>query len=113
MCISLIIQIFLIDTESILQILYDTHMKITTSYSVAFKDGYDAIKKTTVIYNESVRYLIDVVQQHWDEIEKIDQSKLRMNYVERLVHTQRTIMLCMILMLHFQSILPISEEVQS
>ena len=56
-------------------------MKITTSYSVAFKDGYAAIKRTTVIYNESVRYLTDVVQQHWDEIEKISHSKLRMNYV--------------------------------
>ena len=64
-------------------------MKITTSYSVAFKGGYDAIKRTTAIYNESVRYLSDVVQQHWDEIEKIDQSKLRMNYVERLVHNTK------------------------
>ena len=72
MCFSLIIQTFLIDTESILQILYDTHMKITASYSVAFKEGYDAIKRTVTIYNESVRYLTDVVQQNWDEIEKID-----------------------------------------
>ena len=64
-------------------------MKITTSYSVAFKDGYEAIKRTTVIYNESVRYLTDVVQQHWDEIEKISRSKLRMNYVERLVHNTK------------------------
>ena len=86
MCFSLIIQTILIDTESILQILYDTHMKITTSYSVAFKDGYDAIKRTVTIYNESVRYLTGVVQQHWDEIEKIDQSKLRMNFVEKLIH---------------------------
>ena len=64
-------------------------MKITASYSVAFKDGYDAIRRTTAIYNESVRYLTGVVQQHWDEIEKIDQSKLRMNYVERLVHNTK------------------------
>ena len=70
MCISLIIHALLIDRESILQILYDTHMKITASYSVAFKDGYDAIKRTTAIYNESVRYLTGVVQQHWDDIEK-------------------------------------------
>ena len=56
MYISLIIQTLLIDRESILQILYDTHMKITASYSVAFKDGYDAIKRTTAIYYESVRY---------------------------------------------------------
>ena len=86
MCFSLIIQTILIDTESILQILYDTHMKITTSYSVAFKGGYDAIKRTTAIYNESVRYLTDVVQQNWDAIEKIDKSKLRMNFVEKLIH---------------------------
>ena len=64
-------------------------MKITTSYSVAFKDGYEAIKRTIAIYNESVRYLTDVVQQHWDEIEKISHSKLRMNYVERLVHNTK------------------------
>ena len=64
-------------------------MKITTSYSVAFKDGYEAIKRTIAIYNESVRYLTDVVQQHWDEIEKISRSKLRMNYVERLVHNTK------------------------
>ena len=64
-------------------------MKITASYSVAFKDGYDAIRRTTAIYNESVRYLTGVVQQHWDDIEKIDQSKLRMNYVEKLVHNTK------------------------
>ena len=61
-------------------------MKITTSYSVAFKGGYEAIRRTTAIYNESVRYLTDVVQQNWNDIVKIEKSKLRMNFVEKLIH---------------------------
>ena len=61
-------------------------MKITTSCSVAFKDGYDAIQRTTAIYNESVRYLADVVQQNWDDIEKIEKPKFRMAHVEKLIH---------------------------
>lgn len=59
---------------------------MVTSYTIAFKDGYDAVKRTTVIFNDAIRYLTDVALEQWEVIEKIRFSKGRMNLVEKLVH---------------------------
>lgn len=61
-------------------------MKMVTSYTIAFKDGYDAIKRTTVVFNDAIRYLTDVALEQWEDIEKVGFSKGRMNLVEKLVH---------------------------
>lgn len=65
---------------------YNISMKMVTSYTIAFKDGYDAVKRTTVIFNDAIRYLTDVALEQWEVIEKIRFSKGRMNLVEKLVH---------------------------
>lgn len=51
---------------------YNISMKMVTSYTIAFKDGYDAVKRTTVIFNDAIRYLTDVVLERWEDIEKSD-----------------------------------------
>ena len=61
-------------------------MQMVTSYTIAFKDGYDAVKRTTVIFNDAIRYITDVALEQWKVIEKIRFSKGRMNLVEKLVH---------------------------
>ena len=66
--------------------MYNISMKMVTSYTIAFKDGYDAVKRTTVIFNDAIRYLTDVALEQWEVIEKIRFSKGRMNLVEKLVH---------------------------
>lgn len=65
---------------------YTISMKMVTSYTIAFKDGYDAVKRTTVVFNDAIRYLTDVALEQWEVIEKIRFSKGRMNLVEKLVH---------------------------
>ena len=59
---------------------------MVTSYTIAFKDGYDAVKRTTVIFNDAIRYLVNVALEQWESIEQIKFSKGRMNLVEKLVH---------------------------
>ena len=54
---------------------YNISMKMVTSYTIAFKDGYDAVKRTTVIFNDAIRYLTDVALEQWEVIEKIRFSK--------------------------------------
>ena len=61
-------------------------MKITQSYGIKFKGGYTAVKRTIVIFNDAVNYLITPVQDHYDDIAVLDTSLKKMNYVEKLVH---------------------------
>ena len=61
-------------------------MKITQSYGIKFKGGYKAVKRTIVIFNDAVNYLITPVQDHYDAIAVLDTSLKKMNYVEKLVH---------------------------
>ncbi len=62
-------------------------MKITQSYGIKFKDGYDAVKRTTVIFNDAIAYLLTPVQEHWDKIKTIPSSIAKQRYVETIVHT--------------------------
>lgn len=64
-------------------------MKITQSYGVKFKGGYKAIKRTIVIFNEAVNYLITPVQENYDDIAELESSLRKMNYIEKLVHNTR------------------------
>lgn len=64
-------------------------MKVTQSYGVKFKGGYKAIKRTIVIFNEAVNYLITPIQENNDDIAKLESSLRKMNYVEKLVHNTR------------------------
>ena len=68
---------------------YNINMKISQSYGIKFKDGYKAIKRTIVIYNDAINYLVKPVQDNWDNISKIDGSLKKMNYVEKLVHSTK------------------------
>ena len=64
-------------------------MKITQSYGIKIKGGYKAIKRTIVIFNEAVNYLITPIQENYDDIAKLESSLRKMNYVEKLVHNTR------------------------
>ena len=68
---------------------YNIYMKVTQSYGVKFKGGYKAIKRTIVIFNEAVNYLITPIQENYDDIAKLESSLRKMNYVEKLVHNTR------------------------
>lgn len=64
-------------------------MKMVTSYTIAFKDGYDAVKRTTVIFNDAIRYLTDVTLEQWESISCINGLLGRKQYIEHLVHSTK------------------------
>ena len=64
-------------------------MKITQSYGVKFKGGYKAIKRTIVIFNDAINYLITPIQENYDDIAELESSLRKMNYIEKLVHNTR------------------------
>ena len=68
---------------------YNIYMNVTQSYGVKFRGGYKAIKRTIVIFNEAVNYLITPIQENYDDIAKLESSLRKMNYVEKLVHNTR------------------------
>lgn len=64
-------------------------MKMITSYTIAFKDGYDAVKRTTVIFNDAIRYITDVSFENWESISSIKGQLSRKTYIERLIHSTK------------------------
>lgn len=68
---------------------YNIYMKITQSYGVKFKGGYKAIKRTIVIFNDAINYLITPIQENYDDIAELESSLRKMNYLEKLVHNTR------------------------
>lgn len=63
-------------------------MKIVVSYGVKFKDGYDAVKRTVVIYNDAIRYLINIVKKEWDNIKDLT-GNYKQSYIEKLIHSTK------------------------
>lgn len=62
-------------------------MKIVQSYSIKIKGCDGAIKRTTVIYNQAIQYIVPVVQTYWDNIKDVPGPvNNKMKYVERLIH---------------------------
>ena len=62
-------------------------MKITTSYKKRITNHkYNSILKNTVmLYTVAVKYLLDVVNNEWDDIEELT-SKKAMMYIEKQIH---------------------------
>ena len=61
-------------------------MNLITSYGVEFKNHHDDVKRTIEIYRSAVRYLLSVVNERWNDIHVLDNSHLKLRYVEGLIH---------------------------
>ena len=66
---------------------YTIVMKITQSYGIKIKGCDDAIKRTIVIYNQAIQYIIPIIQTYWDDIHKLSYAKDKQMYVESLIHS--------------------------
>ena len=60
-------------------------MKITVSREIRIKDAYKPFLDTVSIYQEAVSFLIEAVNDHYDDIKGL-QSQKAMTAIERLVH---------------------------
>lgn len=65
-------------------------MKTVSTYSVKIKHYNQIFKDTVFIYRKAVDFLIDVCLNEWESISAISGSKLRQQYVERLVHATKS-----------------------
>ena len=64
-------------------------MEMVTSYTIAFKDGYDAVKRTTVIFNDAIRYITDVAFENWESISSLKGLLSRKQHIEHLIHNTK------------------------
>lgn len=63
-------------------------MQIYTSYKVKIKHYSHIFKDTVVVYRDAVDYLIRVCLEKWEDISAY-QGKLRLTYIESLIHTTK------------------------
>lgn len=68
---------------------YNICMQMVTSYTIAFKDGYDAVKRTTVIFNNAIRYITDVAFENWESISSFKGLLSRKQHIEHLIHSTK------------------------
>ena len=64
-------------------------MKIMSSYAIKLNGDLKALETSIVIYREALRFLIPIVNTHWDEMKDFEYANQRMTYTEQLVHTTK------------------------
>ena len=62
-------------------------MNITSSYAMKLTGDLKALENTIIIYRNALRFVIPIVDTHWDEVTDFEYSDQRMMYVEKLVHS--------------------------
>ena len=64
-------------------------MKIMSSYAIKLNGDLKALETSITIYREALRFLIPIVNTHWDEMKDFEYTTQRMTYTEQLVHTTK------------------------
>ena len=62
-------------------------MKLVSSYTIKLNGDLTALKNSIELYRQAPRYVIPIVDSHWDEMEDLKYVKQRMTYVEQLIHS--------------------------
>ena len=62
-------------------------MKILTSYEMKLSGDLKALENSIAIYREALRFVIPVVDTHWNELKDFEYANQRMVYVEQLIHS--------------------------
>ena len=62
-------------------------MKILSSYAMKLAGDLKALENSITIYRQALRFVIPVVNTHWNELNDFDYTKQRMVFVEQLIHT--------------------------
>ena len=62
-------------------------MKIMSSYSIKLAGDLKALENSIFIYRETLRFIIPIVDNHWNEIKDFEFSNKRNNYVEKPIHS--------------------------
>ena len=64
-------------------------MRLVSSYAIMLNGDLRALKKSIELYRKALRYVIPIVDSHWDEMEDLKYVNQRMTNVEQLIHSTR------------------------
>ena len=62
-------------------------MKITSSYAMKLTGDLKSLENSIRIYREALRFIIPIVDAHWDELMDFEYTKQRMTHTEKLIHS--------------------------
>lgn len=62
-------------------------MKITSSYRMKLTGDSKALENSIRIYREALRFIIPIVNTHWNKLKDFAYMKQRMTYTEKLIHS--------------------------
>ena len=62
-------------------------MKILSSYAMKLSGDLKSLENSIAIYREALRFVIPVVDTHWNELKDFEYANQRMVYVEQLIHS--------------------------
>ena len=62
-------------------------MKLTSSYAMKLAGDLNALENTIIVYHKALRFVIPVINTHWGELKDLENTKRRMTYVEKLIHS--------------------------
>lgn len=62
-------------------------MKLTSSYGIKLTGDLKSLENSIVNYRNALRFVIPIVNMHWDELKDFEYMKQRMTYTEKLIHS--------------------------
>lgn len=62
-------------------------MKITSSYAMKLTGDLKSLENTLTIYRNALRFIIPIVNTRWSEMKDLNNTKQRMAYIEKLIHS--------------------------
>jgi transposase, IS605 orfB family len=65
-------------------------MRLTSSYAIKLNGDLKALENSIDIYRGVLRFVIPIINIHWDEIKYLTYTHQRMTHVEKWIHNTRT-----------------------
>ena len=63
------------------------YVKIMSSYRMKLTGDLKALENSICIYREALRFILPIVDLHWDDLNCFEYTKQRMTYTEKLIHS--------------------------
>ena len=63
--------------------------KITSTYAMKLNGDLKALENSITIYRSALRFIIPIVNTHWNELKKYKSTKQRMTHTEKLIHSTK------------------------
>lgn len=65
-------------------------MKIISSYRIKLTGDSKALENAIVIYRNTLRFVIPIVNEKWTDLKRFNNTKQRMTHIEKLIHTTKS-----------------------